>query len=264
MCYELIDGRFTTHIDPNGKPVPDSSPFETAALALPVLGSWGNKTLAALQQYFVNMKYYALIPDLLRAAQQFGNEYELAEHGENSASVLNRMIEDHAPVLSELQVALTHVIADIRDIRVQQAGRHLITEFQHAYPDGALAWFDAAQESDGTLRLFGLLLAAYQPSINLFLAIEEPELALHPGAMGLLSDILQGLEGRTQLLLTTQSPDLVARFGATQLRIVEKLSGRTEIGRLDESQREIINRELFSGGDLLRIEGLHREESLVG
>lgn len=261
LCFELVNGEFSTHMDPDGNAVADSPVFDTGFLALPALGSFGNKTLAALQAYFANMKRYALNPDLIRSVQPIAHEYELAEHGGNSASLLNRMIEDEAPVLSELRAALTHVVNDIRDIRVQRAGRHLVTEFQHEFPHELFAWFDAAQESDGTLRLLGLLLAAYQPPPNVFLAIEEPELALHPGAMGLLSDILLSLEGRTQLLLTTQSPDLVARFSADQIRVVEKINGQTEIGRLHEAQRDVINQNLFSGGDLLRIEGLYREES---
>ena len=45
--------------------------------------------------------------------------------------------------------------------------------------------------------------------------------------------------------------------------IVERANGVTRIGPLDEIQREAINEELFSAGDLLRIEGLRGEPVVV-
>ena len=41
------------------------------------------------------------------------------------------------------------------------------------------------------------------------ICIEEPELALHPDDMPLLADLLRSASERTQLIVTTHSPDLV-------------------------------------------------------
>ena len=118
-------------------------------------------------------------------------------------------------------------------------------------------WFPIDQESDGTLRVLALLAALYQKAPNHLIAIEEPELSIHPGALAVLSEVIEEAATRSQVIITTQSPDLISRFHADQLRVVEMVDGETHIGPIDEGQRESINKQLFSGGDLLRIEGLH-------
>ena len=95
------------------------------------------------------------------------------------------------------------------------------------------------------------------------LAIEEPELALYPDALGLISDILRESALRNQVLFTTQSPDLIARFGADELRVVENKNGATSIGPLAAHQRQVLEEEIFNAGDLLRIEGLHTAPVIV-
>ncbi len=90
------------------------------------------------------------------------------------------------------------------------------------------------------------------------MGIEEPELMVHPGALGVLADQIHAASHRGQIILTTHSPDLISRFSAKYLRIVELVNGVTKIGPLNEDQRKIIEDKLFSGGDLLRIEGLSR------
>lgn len=82
---------------------------------------------------------------------------------------------------------------------------------------------------------------------------------IHPGAMGILSDIIFEASHHSQIILTTHSPDLISRFKADTLRIVELVDGSTKIGPLREDQRQIIEDQLFGGGDLLRLGGLARE-----
>ncbi len=263
LYFDAREGNFTTLLAPDGIIVTNPQSFDSHNLVLPLLGFSGNRDLAELHAFLSNLKYYSIIPELLKETQYLANEHVLLENGENSASVLNRLIEDSNPNFSELLLALEKVVGDISDIRVARVGRYLVTQFKHDFPDGSTAWFDAAQESYGTLRLLGILLACYQPSPTFFIALEEPELAIHPGAMRLLCEILQSLSGRTQMLITTQSPDLISRFGADQLRVVEKVGGITKIGPLRDDQRAVIEQDLFSGGDLLRIEGLFREGSVT-
>ena len=105
-----------------------------------------------------------------------------------------------------------------------------------------------------------MLTALYQDPPKSLLSVEEPELTIHPGALGVLSDILLEASRRTQLLLTTHSPDLISRLPVKSLRAVEKVDGVTLINEIDETQRKAIEQRLFSAGDLLRLEGLVRQE----
>ena len=158
---------------------------------------------------------------------------------------------------ADLVAALGRVIAGVRGIRVQEVGGYLVTELEHEMQNGQTAWFPLAQESDGTLRVLGLLAALYQSTPHSLIAIEEPELSIHPGALAMLSEVIEEAATRSQVLITTQSPDLISRFSADQLRVVERVGTETKIGPIDKGQRETINKQLFSAGDLLRIEGLH-------
>jgi predicted ATPase len=181
---------------------------------------------------------------------------------ENIATVLRRLLK-RGTFPDELTSAIGRVVAGIKGIRVSGVGGYLVTELEHAFGENKSAWFDLSQESGGTLRLLGLLVALYYSRStghsNRFLAIEEPELTLHPGALGAISDEVLQASKRSQLLVTTQSPDLISRFDASYLRVVERVAGVTHIGPIDESQREAVEAKLFSAGDLLRIEGLRRQ-----
>lgn len=95
------------------------------------------------------------------------------------------------------------------------------------------------------------------------IAFEEPEAAVHPGAAAVLAEALQEAGLRTQVLLTTHSPDLITRFDVDALRAVDRnASGVTVIAPIVESQREAIRRRLFTAGELHRIEGLRPSQSV--
>jgi predicted ATPase len=65
---------------------------------------------------------------------------------------------------------------------------------------------------------------------------------------------------RGQVLITTHNPDLIDRFAEANILVVEKEEGITSVGPIVGSQREAITRKLFSPGELMRVQGLHREE----
>jgi predicted ATPase len=170
-----------------------------------------------------------------------------------------RRLQKNKYRFNKLLSALARVVDGVTDLRVRQVGGYLVTELKHS-DLGSSAWFELNQESDGTLRLLGMLVALYQyqPTRTL-IALEEPENALHPGALAVLSDVLYEASRQHQIIVTTQSPDLISRFKASELLVVDRQSGVSEIGPVDEIQREAIQEQLFTSGDLMRIEGLRRQ-----
>ncbi|MCI0489230.1 MAG: ATP-binding protein [Blastocatellia bacterium] len=211
----------------------------------------------------LNGHFYSIFPNTLRLPQKLYDEEQLLDHGENFASIVRQMQKDSSQ-FSKLISSLGRVVDGVTDLRVRQVGGYLVTELKHedvGPPDieDRSAWFELDQESDGTLRLLGMLVALYQslPPSSL-LALEEPENTLHPGALAVLSDVLYEASRRNQIIVTTQSPDLISRFKADELLVVERNGGISQIGHVDEMQREAIEEQLFTSGDLLRIEGLRR------
>ena len=90
-------------------------------------------------------------------------------------------------------------------------------------------------------------------------AIEEPETALHPAAMRALVSAFDAATMRTQVLLTTHSPDLLdaEEVKPENVRIVQMIDGQTVIGPIDEASVEIVRRNLDTLGGLERNDSLH-------
>ena len=231
------------------------SPISTDNLMLPSL-AFILREFSVVRDQLTKTDFYAVFPNTLRLPQKMTGEAMLSEDGNNLATTL-RDIKKHSQFYSDLAAALGQVVEGVHDIRVKEVGGYLVTELEHEAENEQTAWFPLAQESDGTLRVLGLLAALYQDESHFLIALEEPELSIHPGALAVLSEVIQEAATRSQVLITTQSPDLISRFSADQLRVVERVGTETQIGPIDEGQREAINTQLFSAGDLLRIEGLH-------
>jgi predicted ATPase len=250
--YELVNGKFIQK--------PKSMEIEPSniGLILPLIGFM--RPYSYIYRILTQMFFYNIFPNIIRSPREPGSEYPLDSQGRNIASVLRRMQREKSPWLDDIKEVLAKVVSDINDFQVVPVGGFLTLKFKHKSEDTKPHYFEATQESDGTLRILGILAALFQEPAPILLAIEEPEITVHPGVLGILADLIkEASEKRSQVLVTTHSPDLISKFGADDLRIVEwNYRDGTTIGCVDESQREIINDKLFSGGDLLRIEGLRK------
>ncbi len=235
------------------------SPVSTTMLMLPSLGMYFSPT--APLRSLKNLGFYTIYPDNLREPQKPGHSYPLDERGRNLASVLRDLKKSSSPQIPNLLKALGKVVPGVHDYSVTPVGGYLVTRLRHKpAKEGARgASFELAQESDGTLRMLGILTALYQEPPRSLLTIEEPELTIHPGALGVLRDVLQEGSLRSQVIVTTHSPDLISDLPTDVLRVVEKENGVTQVGPISEMQREAIAEMLFSPGELMRMEGLRRE-----
>lgn len=226
-------------------------------LTLPLLANLPE--LLPLYNFLTNMGFYSIFPNDLRAPQRPGNPHPLEADGTNLTSVLRDLVRNGGTIADGLYTALARVVPSIVEenpISVKQVGSYLVASIKHENDAGI---FDLALESDGTLRVLGLLTALYQSPPLPFIGMEEPEMMVHPGAMSLLCDILEEVSTLSQIIITTHSPDLIAKFDPTSLRIVEIEEGATQIGSVHSEDLDAINDQLFNSGDLLRIGGLRRE-----
>jgi predicted ATPase len=251
--YELVNGAFTKK--PKGLEI---EPTNTG-LILPLIGFL--RPYSYMYRSLSRMFFYNIYPNIIRSPREPSSEYPLDSHGRNIASVLRRMQREKSSWLEDIKEVLSNVVSDINDFQVVPVGGFLTIKFKHKSKDIKPHYFEASQESDGTLRILGILVALFQEPPPFLLAIEEPEITVHPGVLGILAELIkEASEKRSQVLVTTHSPDLISKFNADDLRIVDwNFRYGTKIGYIDESQREVINEKLFSGGDLLRIEGLRKK-----
>lgn len=112
--------------------------------------------------------------------------------------------------------------------------------------------------SDGTIRAIGVIAALFQRAVVdgsvPLVGIEEPELALHPAAAGVLFDALREASGWVQIVAASQSPDLLDRedLDVGIVRAVSMEHGLTTIGEIDEASRTIVQDKLYTLGELMR------------
>jgi len=233
-------------------------------LALPLMT--GLEYFAPMYSALTAVYVYHIGLDTLRAWQRSERGAQSAMDGSNAASVLRRLWEADSASYKRVVQAVSSMVPSIRNVEIttRQRGRELTFAFLESFVGQQYASFRAADMSDGILHALGILLAAYQENPPTLIAFEEPEAAVHPGAAAVLAEALQEAGLRTQVLLTTHSPDLITRFDVSALRAVERTaSGVTVIAPIAESQQEAIRRRLFTAGELHRIEGLRPSQSVT-
>jgi len=92
--------------------------------------------------------------------------------------------------------------------------------------------FQPYQLSDGTIRFICLAAALLQPKLPATVVIDEPELGLHPFAIGLLANMIQSASERTQVIISTQSPALLDYFDPQDVVVVNREGGHSTFNRL--------------------------------
>jgi len=100
--------------------------------------------------------------------------------------------------------------------------------------------FNASQFSDGTLRFICLMTLLLQPAElqPASIIIDEPELGLHPSAIVLLSSIIQQVSHQKQIIISTQSVDLINEFSPDDIIVVENSDNGSVFKKLDSQQLE--------------------------
>jgi predicted ATPase len=82
--------------------------------------------------------------------------------------------------------------------------------------------FSAYQLSDGTLRFIALTTLLMQPNPPSVIIIDEPELGLHPFAIGKLTGMIQTASNKSQIIVATQSPGLIAKFNPEDIVVIDR------------------------------------------
>lgn len=231
-------------------------PLDTRGLALQLVG--GDARFKDLVGALRNMAVYAIFPDTLRAPQIYSPSRPMTRHGDNWLSILkDQPQETWKP---DLIAALHKLTGDTLDLRVMQAASFLVAQFQHTSPNEKPKWFDGAQESDGTLRVAGIITALLQEPPVPVIGIEEPELTVHPGAIPLLHAYLAQATRRSQVIVTTHSPELLDLVEPEDVRVVIRdAEGATSVAPLATAQRDVVKRRLMSLGEVMRTEGFVQE-----
>jgi len=240
------------------RPLPKVLPDRLALVALS-----GHEAFRDAFDALSDMRFYRLNPETMREMQEPNEGDVLREDGSNIPSVWGRLQKTQPAVPRRLTRYLAAMVPNITKIHRVQAGLKETLHFHQGRGKGRRELtFDAASMSDGTLRALGALVASRQGNGSrgtaTVVAIEEPETALHPGAVAALMDALHEASSLTQIIVTSHSPDVVdhVNIESDALLVTEARDGATVVAGVDSASREAIRRHLYTLGELLRMDQL--------
>ncbi len=231
--------------------------IERDRLYLPTASARPN--LAPLFGQLRGMRFYSLDPATLRRPQPESESAALGPRGEHLPDVLGELAVNHPDLKERYDTYLGAVVPGVEGLDRQIAGTYVAVAMrQRTGEDGTEVTFGPDGMSDGTIRAAGILAALFQPRVLSGLVslvgIEEPELALHPSAAGVLFDALTEASERVQVIASSQSADLLDRddIDPDNIRAVALDDGLTVIGELDDVSQTIVREKRFTLGELMR------------
>lgn len=163
--------------------------------------------------------------------------YYLYEKGENLAAFLYA-VRENSPITYK------------RIVRVVQSIAPYFSDFYFnvsAADTVRLQWTDKFSStvygptdlSDGIVRFIALTTLFLQPVPPKVIIIDEPELGLHPLAIQKLAGLIKSVASRgTQVIIATQSADLITNFNAEDVITVNQTEGASVMKRLEAQHLE--------------------------
>lgn len=151
----------------------------------------------------------------MRQAQLIRPETRLKSGGENLISVLHHLsnraqFQDHyEEILETLRQAFPTFDRLLFPSEVG-VGKVTLSWLDRRFPQHE---FPVEQLSDGVLRFLCLTTLLLEPEPPPLICIDEPEIGLHPAMLRIVAGLLHDASQRTQLIVTTHSPELIDHLG---------------------------------------------------
>jgi len=196
----------------------------------------------------------------IKAESNVADCESLLHDASNLAAFLYRLRENHQIEYQKIIRAIQRIAPYFKDFELkpkEQNNEQIVLRWRQKDYDGVLT---PSQLSDGTLRFICLATLLLQPEVlqPAIIVIDEPELGLHPYAMTIFAELIKKVSTKKQVIIATQSVELLDHFDATDVIVVDRTENGSEIKRLDAekllawleddySLGELWNKNLFGG-----------------
>ncbi|MEZ4773016.1 MAG: AAA family ATPase [Bacteroidia bacterium] len=185
----------------------------------------------------------------MKVSSQIDDNDFLRENGGNLASFLYYLQQKHQAIFKRIEMAVRSIAPfferfDLKPRRINPDQIKL--EWKERDSD---MYLDAHNFSDGTLRFIALATLLMQPDPPKTILIDEPELGLHPVAVHKLGSLIQKASATCQVIVSTQSIELVNNFLPEDIITVDRSNGQSVFRRLEKDSLEHWL-ETFSLGDI--------------
>lgn len=166
-------------------------------------------------------------------------DIRLLPNGSNLSSVLYAIQQDYPAEWGEiLEIAKTAYPDFVKLTVPAQGGDGKVILRWSERPFEQQGGLSANLLSDGTMKLLCLIAILKNPTPPPLICIDEPELGLHPDWIKLVAELLQDAAMRTQVIVATHSPQIVAKLEPEQLIVVEKQEGQTVMKKFSREDED--------------------------
>lgn len=220
------------------------NPIDIATMSEESQLQYSNKPRATyIREYLEQLKKYHFHDTSKNSPftkmSNIGNDgYFLLPQGENLAAFLYA-IRTKSPIHYNLIVRTIQSVAPyFRDFFLNpDENGNLLLKWQDKYSDNV---YGAVDLSDGTIRFIALTTLFMQPNLPQTIILDEPELGLHPVAIAKLSGMMKSAAAKgCQIIVATQSTDLIGYFDAEDIITVDQINGESVYRRLSSDELSV-------------------------
>ena len=163
--------------------------------------------------------------------------YQMYEHGENLAAILYRIQREKPMAYRRIIRVIQSVAPYFSDFYFQPTAADMVRlQWKDKYSSMI---YGPTDFSDGTIRFIALAVLFMQPWLPKVIIIDEPELGLHPVAIEKLSGLIRmAAQKGTQVIIATQSAELISNFEPEDVLTVDQNEEGSTIKRLDRAALE--------------------------
>ncbi len=173
----------------------------------------------------------------------------LREDGGNLAAFLYRLSNTHLSYFRMIEQVVKSIAPFFDRFYLEPDEINSEQIYLRWFEKGSDQLFTAHNFSDGTLRMICLATLLLQPEKPDTIIIDEPELGLHPFALNKLAAMLKSASLTSQVIISTQSVNLVNAFSPDDIIVVERENKQTVFKR--QSEEDLTDwLEEFSVGEL--------------
>lgn len=170
----------------------------------------------------------------IRSKVSLDDNAELKKNGGNLAAILYLIKEKDPQAFRLIESMMRRVAPYFKcfDLKPDRLNPNLITiEWKELDSE---VYLDSTSFSDGTIRFLALSVLLLQPNPPKTIVIDEPELGLHPAAISMLAGLIRRASHKSQIIVATQSPDLLSEFSLNDVIVVDRRDGQSTFNRFDE------------------------------
>jgi len=241
-----------TGIDQNNVQTQFSSPSTRtppAGVYIDSLSSW----------QFYNANQMSL--EVIRASEpKLGpSDRFLSASGDNLPLVFDNLSQEYLDFEETITESMREILPWTKKVRAIRSGRlGLVIEWSFQPPGGNTERFYLTEMSDGSVRMLSWAIALLSPEPAALLVIEEPEIGVHIAWMPALAKWIKQAANRTQLIVSTHSPDLLDQFTdmIPNVLVFQESSKRKNRFAIQRLQQERLSGNIEQGwqlGDLYRV-----------